>query len=119
MEYDVFLVTPFPRMFIMPIKSNFNSVLFGFFIISKYVIKICQTDFEDESQDKENESLDPVDKVVQFNLQPTYHEIKPGKPRCKSGKIERGPFKYSPSLSFTVCLCVCVSFSLRYIGYSR
>lgn len=47
-------------------------------------------DFEDESQDKENESLDPVDKVVQFNLQPTYHEIKPGKPRCKSAHASLG-----------------------------
>lgn len=56
-------------------------------MISKNVIENCQTDFEDESQDKENESMDPVDKMVQFNLQPTYHEIKPEKPRCKSGTI--------------------------------
>lgn len=93
------------------IKVFFLS-FWGFFIIwfERNVFEKYQTDFEDESQDKENESLDPVDKVVQFNLQPTYHEIKPGKPRCKSGKIERGPFKYMyyPSLSFTVCLCVCL-----------
>ena len=46
----------------------------------------CETDIEDDDQDKENESLDPVDRVVQFNLQPTYHEIKQGKARCKSGE---------------------------------
>ncbi|XP_062566864.1 golgin subfamily A member 6-like protein 22 [Saccostrea cucullata] len=47
-------------------------------------------DSEDEDKDKENESTDPLDKVVQFNLQPTFHEIKQRKPRCKSAHASLG-----------------------------
>jgi hypothetical protein len=53
---------------------------------------VCVRDFffftDINEEDKENESIDQSDKMVHFNLQPTFYETKQRKPRCKSGKAK-------------------------------
>ncbi|XP_048746329.2 caldesmon-like [Ostrea edulis] len=45
---------------------------------------------KDEGEDKENESIGQQDKMVHFNLQPTFYETKLRKPRCKSAHASLG-----------------------------